>query len=52
MSQVKFKSMVRPGTTLTMTLKFDPDAEKLHYSIANADSVSASGIMIARTKDD
>lgn len=52
MSQVKFKSMVRPGTTLTMTLKFDPEEEKLHYSIANADSVSASGIMMARPEDE
>jgi 3-hydroxymyristoyl/3-hydroxydecanoyl-(acyl carrier protein) dehydratase len=51
MTQVKFKSMVRPGDELTLTLRLDPATEKLRYRFVRGDTVSASGIMSSKAAD-
>ena len=46
MEVLKFQQLVRPGDTLELTLRFDPERSTLHFAYRNATAPCSSGRIV------
>ena len=52
MEVLKFQQLVRPGDTLTLTLRFDAERGKLHFAYRNGDVPCSSGRILLEAAAD